>query len=78
MFFKFVLIFVIITIQNSNSKEIPGNCKDIECIAKLFREKKKEITTIKPLPGDPEEISGKIRILSAIVHFAEFYGNLYD
>ena len=74
MFFKFVLIFVIITIQNSNSKEIPGNCKDIECIAKLFREKKKEITNIKPLPGDP----GKIRILSAIVHFAEFYGNLYD
>ena len=43
MFFKFILIFVIMTIQNSNSEsepEIPGDCKDIECIAKLLREQK--------------------------------------
>ena len=50
MFFKFVLIFVIMTIQNSNSfrksAEIPGDCKDVECIAKLLRgQLKKEITT---------------------------------
>ena len=39
--------------------EIPSDCKDIECIAKLFREQKETI------PGDPEENSensGKIRI----------------
>ena len=58
MFFKFVLIFVIMTIQNSKSgpsqaAEIPNDCKDIECIAKLFREQK-EITTIKP--------SGKMKL----------------
>ena len=54
MFFKFVLIFVIMTIQNSNSEsepEIPGDCKDIECIAKLLREQKE----IKP--------SGEIKLL---------------
>ena len=38
------------TIQNSNSfrksAEIPGDCKDVECIAKLLRgQLKKEITT---------------------------------
>ena len=45
------------TIQNSNSMEIPSDCKDIECIAKLFREQKETI------PRDPEENSensGKI------------------
>ena len=60
MFFKLILIFVIMTIQNSNSMEIPSDCKDIECIAKLFREQK---GTIKSIPGDPEENSensGKI------------------
>ena len=54
MFFKFILIFVIMTIQNSNSEsepEIPGDCKDIECIAKLLREQKE----IKP--------SGEIKLL---------------
>ena len=54
MFFKFVLIFLIMTIQNSNSEsepEIPGDCKDIECIAKLLREQKE----IKP--------SGEIKLL---------------
>ena len=44
-FFKFVLILVIISIQNSysfgKSAKIPGDCKDIECIAKLLREQKK-------------------------------------
>ena len=50
MFFKFVLIFVILTIQNSNSfrksAEIPGDCKDVECIEKLLRDRlKKEVTT---------------------------------
>ena len=57
MFFKLILIFVIMTIQNSNSMEIPSDCKDIECIAKLFREQKETI------PRDPEENSensGKI------------------
>ena len=42
--------------------EIPSDCKDIECIAKLFLEQK---GTIKSIPGDPEENSensGKIRI----------------
>ena len=42
------------TIQNSNSEsepEIPGDCKDIECIAKLLREQKE----IKP--------SGEIKLL---------------
>ena len=50
MFFKFILIFVILTIQNSNSfrksAEIPGDCKDVECIEKLLRDRlKKEVTT---------------------------------
>ena len=59
MFFKFVLIFVILTIQNSNSfrksAEIPGDCKDIDCIVKLLRETKEISTTIKP--------SGEIKLL---------------
>ena len=40
--------------------EIPSDCKDIECIAKLFLEQK---GTIKSNPGDSEtnsENSGKI------------------
>ena len=49
MFLKFILIFVIMTIQNSNSfrksAEIPDDCKDIECIVKLLR---KTTPTIKP------------------------------
>ena len=50
MFFKFILIFVILTIQNSNSfrksAEVPGDCKDIECIEKLLQgQLKKEVTT---------------------------------
>ena len=49
MFFKLILIFVIMTIQNSNSfrksAEIPDDCKDIECIVKLLR---KTTPTIKP------------------------------
>ena len=53
-FFKFVLILVIISIQNSysfgKSAEIPGDCKDIECIAKLLREQKKDATM--KSPGD--------------------------
>ena len=60
MFFKLVLIFVIMTIQNSNSKtvEIPGDCKDIECISKLLRgQLKKEITTAFTTP------SGKMELL---------------
>ena len=54
MFFKFMLIFVIISIQNSysfgKSAEIPDDCKDIECIAKLLREQEKDATN-KP-PGE--------------------------
>ena len=54
MFFKFILIFVIISIQNSKSfgksAEIPSDCKDIECIAKLLREQKKDATM--KSPGD--------------------------
>ena len=60
MFFKLILTFVIMTIQNSNSMEIPSDCKDIECIAKLFLEQK---GTIKSNPGDSETNSvnsGKI------------------
>ena len=47
MFFKLVLIFVIMTIQNSNSKtvEIPDGCKGIECIRDLFRGQLKKETT---------------------------------
>ena len=46
------------TIQNSNSEsepEIPGDCKDIDCIVKLLRETKEISTTIKP--------SGEIKLL---------------
>ena len=60
MFFKLVLIFVIMTIQNSNSKtvEIPNDCKDIQCIANLLRGRgKKEITTAFTTP------SGKMELL---------------
>ena len=54
MSFKFVLIFVFISIQNSNSfaAETPGDCKDLECLFKLFLEQKK-IPTLKT--------SGKIK-----------------
>ena len=64
MFFKFVLIFVIMTIQNSNSVSFPElpelpeilrDCKDIECIMKWFREQKEISATIKP--------SGEIKLL---------------
>ena len=47
-----MLIFVIISIQNSKSfgksAEIPSDCKDIECIAKLLREQKKDATMKSP------------------------------
>ena len=59
MLFKFVLIFVIMTIQNSNSEsepEIPGDCKDIECIAKLLREQKE-------ISGTLVQPSGEIKLL---------------
>ena len=77
MFFKFVLIFVVISIQNSNSfvksAEIPGDCKDIECIVNLLRQQKEPTKVSKP-PKKPtnaleggleptEKLSGKIKLL---------------
>ena len=59
MFFKLVLIFVIMTIQNSNSKtvEIPNDCKGIECIRNLLLgQVTKEITSF-------ETPSGKMELL---------------
>ena len=61
MFFKLVLIFVIMTIQNSNSKtvEIPDDCKGIECIRNLLlgqlkKETTKEITSFTTPSGKME------------------------
>ena len=83
MFFKFVLIFVVISIQNSNSfaksAEIPGDCKDIECIVNLLRQQKEPTKVLK----DPtkaleqgleptEKLSGKIKLLLNIYHYSFF------
>ena len=64
MFFKFVLIFVIVSIQKSNysfakSAEIPGDCKDIECLMNLLRQQKESPPTEKP--------SRKIKLYSKLV-----------
>ena len=89
MFFKFVLIFVVISIQNSNSfaksAEIPGDCKDIECIVNLLRQQK-EPTKIGKDPQPPKEptkaleqgleptekLSSKIKLLLNIYLYSFF------
>ena len=88
MFFKFVLIFVVISIQNSNSfaksAEIPGDCKDIECIVNLLRQQKEPTKVLKkPTKGtkgpalerglEPtEKLFGKIKLLLNIYIFIAF------